>query len=72
MNIVKLRGGAVVVVAEGAGSNLFTEDLGTDEGFNKKLPDIGSFLKKEITKHFEHKVLFYFFVFFCLFFVFFL
>lgn len=42
---------AVVVVAEGAGQEFVTE-TGTDASGNKKLGDIGLYLKKAITDHF--------------------
>ncbi|MBA4388022.1 MAG: diphosphate--fructose-6-phosphate 1-phosphotransferase [Verrucomicrobia bacterium] len=42
---------AVIVVAEGAGQEFVTEK-GTDASGNKKLGDIGLFLKKAITDHF--------------------
>ena len=46
---------AVVVVAEGAGQNLFKQEKGTDKSGNKKLNDIGLLLKKEIQDHFKKK-----------------
>jgi len=46
---------ALIVVAEGAGQNLFEEDLGTDASGNRKLGDIGLLLKKKIADHFKKK-----------------
>lgn len=43
---------AVIVVAEGAGQDLFdTNSLGTDASGNKKLGDIGTFLKDKINSY---------------------
>lgn len=42
------RGHAVIVVAEGAGQDLLTADNGTDASGNKKLADIGIYLKDKI------------------------
>lgn len=47
---------ATIVVAEGAGQH-YVEREGTDAGGNKNLGDIGVFLKKRITTHFETKKL---------------
>jgi 6-phosphofructokinase 1 len=57
LNVLKKRidrrGHAVIVVAEGAGQNLFeAKDNGTDASGNSKLRDIGVFLKDRITAHF--------------------
>ena len=50
---VRDRGHAVIVVAEGAGQNLVpAEEAGLDASGNKKLHDIGIFLRKRITDHF--------------------
>ncbi len=49
------RNHAVIVVSEGAGQDLLETAGGTDASGNKKLGDIGVFLKNEITKHFEQK-----------------
>ena len=47
---------AVIVVAEGAGQKFFADkDSGVDASGNKKLGDIGLFLKEEITKYFHEK-----------------
>ncbi|SDN58428.1 6-phosphofructokinase 1 [Desulfonauticus submarinus] len=48
------RGHAVVVVAEGAGQDLF-DNLGTDASGNKKLGDICAVLREEIKKYFTSK-----------------
>lgn len=53
---IKLRGHAVIVVGEGAGQNLFgDDDLGEDASGNKKLGNIGLFLKEKIKAHFKSK-----------------
>jgi 6-phosphofructokinase 1 len=53
---LKLRGHAVIVVAEGAGQKYF-ENRGEerDESGNIRLKDIGLFLKAEISDHFKKK-----------------
>ncbi len=49
------RGHAVIVVSEGAGQDLLTSTGATDASGNKKLADIGVFLKAEIEKYFKAK-----------------
>jgi 6-phosphofructokinase 1 len=50
---IERRGHAVIVVAEGAGQNLFEEkENGTDASGNAKFRDIGVFLKEQITSYF--------------------
>lgn len=44
---------AVVVVAEGAGQDFFNDNNGTDPSGNKKLNDIGVYLRGEIEKYFK-------------------
>lgn len=44
---------AVIVVAEGAGQNLLEASGETDESGNKRMADIGLFLKSEIIEHFK-------------------
>ncbi len=44
---------AVVVVAEGAGQNLFDSELGSNKSGNKNLADIGLLLKNEIKTAFK-------------------
>ena len=44
---------AVILVAEGAGQELAGEAAGTDASGNKKLSDIGLYLKKRIEKYFD-------------------
>jgi 6-phosphofructokinase 1 len=51
---LKHKSHAVVVVAEGAGQNLASVD-GTDRSGNRKLGDIGVFLKEAISSHFRAK-----------------
>ncbi len=50
---LKMRKHAVVVVAEGAGQDFFAETGETDPSGNKKLGNIGNFLKEKITAHFN-------------------
>lgn len=54
---LKRRGHAVVVVAEGAGSDLMEKELGkrtdVDAGGNRKMHDIGAFLKEKMTAYFK-------------------
>ncbi len=52
---LKSRHHAVVVVAEGAGQKLFTDDLGQDASGNRRLGDIGLLLKERIKAHFAGK-----------------
>lgn len=51
----RLRGHhhAVIVVAEGAGQDLLTSEGGTDDSGNKKLADIGVFLRDKIQAYFK-------------------
>lgn len=49
------RGHAVIVVAEGAGQDLFKEISGTDASGNTKLGDIGSLLCSEIKNFFTQE-----------------
>jgi 6-phosphofructokinase 1 len=46
---------ALIVVAEGAGQNLFGENLGSDDSGNRKLGDIGTLLKTKIGGYFKKK-----------------
>lgn len=50
---LRQRGHAVIVVGEGAGQNLFSDDLGVDASGNRKLGDIGLVLRDEIKAHFK-------------------
>jgi len=50
---LRLRGHAVIVVGEGAGQNLFVDDLGEDASGNRRLGDIGYLLKDRINQHFK-------------------
>jgi len=47
------RGHAVIVVAEGAGQDLMQSNTETDASGNKRLSDIGVWLKDRITEHFS-------------------
>lgn len=49
------RGHAVIVVAEGAGQELFAGQTGADASGNKKLCDIGLLLKEKIKEYFDAK-----------------
>jgi len=49
------RGHAVVTVAEGAGQELLDASLGTDASGNKRLGDIGVFLKGRIQQYFAER-----------------
>jgi 6-phosphofructokinase 1 len=50
-----LRHHAVVAVAEGAGQELFADDLGSDASGNKRLGDIGVLLRDEIRRYFSER-----------------
>ncbi len=50
---LKRRNHAVIIAAEGAGQELVSDTGQTDESGNKKLADIGTFLKGEINRHFR-------------------
>ena len=50
---IRQRGHAVIVVAEGAGQELMTASGQVDPSGNKKLADIGVFLKEKIITHFS-------------------
>jgi 6-phosphofructokinase 1 len=47
------RNHAVIVVAEGAGQNHLPAGTDTDASGNKRMADIGLFLKEKISEHFE-------------------
>jgi 6-phosphofructokinase 1 len=50
---IERRGHAVIVVAEGAGQNLFeAKESGTDASGNAKFRDIGVYLKQRLTEYF--------------------
>lgn len=51
--VVATKGHAVIVVAEGAGEQLLGESAEVDAGGNKKLPEIGLFVKAQVVKHFQ-------------------
>lgn len=52
--VVKKKGHAVVVVAEGAGEDLLGKSTQKDAGGNRKLPPIGEFLKENIISYFKN------------------
>lgn len=54
---LKKRHHALIVVAEGAGQEFFSEMQGKDASGNVKYSDIGIFLRDEITKYFKAKSL---------------
>jgi 6-phosphofructokinase 1 len=47
------RGHAVIIVAEGAGQKYFEDKNETDDSGNKKLNDIGVFMKEKINQYFK-------------------
>ena len=49
------RGHAVIIVAEGAGQDLLEQHAGADASGNKKLGDIGIFLRDAIQAHFRER-----------------
>ncbi len=50
---LRKRHHAVIVVAEGAGQDLLKSEGGTDDSGNKKLADIGTFLRDRIQSYFK-------------------
>jgi len=50
-SVMRRKKHAVVVVAEGCGDTIVRGSGETDAGGNKKLADVGPFLKDEITRH---------------------
>jgi 6-phosphofructokinase 1 len=51
------RNHAVIIVAEGAGQDLLIREAGTDPSGNKKLSDIGRFLRDDIVRYFaKHNI----------------
>jgi len=50
---LRKRHHAVIVVAEGAGQDLLKSEGGTDDSGNKKLADIGTFLRDKIQGYFK-------------------
>ena len=51
--VLRTKGKAVIVVAEGAGEELVSASAGVDAGGNKKLPEIGPFIKDAINLYFK-------------------
>jgi len=52
--LMKAKGHVIIVVAEGCGDTIVSSGSGeTDAGGNKKLADVGVYLKNEISKHFK-------------------
>jgi len=49
------RNHAVILVAEGAGQRLLEQRAGTDASGNRRLGDIGLYLKERIVEHFEQQ-----------------
>jgi 6-phosphofructokinase 1 len=49
---VRRRGHAVIVAAEGAGQHLVADPAGVDASGNRRLGDVGLFLRERITEHF--------------------
>jgi 6-phosphofructokinase 1 len=56
-NRLQVKDHAVVVVAEGAGQNLFESTLGTNKSGNKNLNDIGILLQDEINDFFKEEAM---------------
>jgi 6-phosphofructokinase 1 len=54
-NRLEARRHAVIIVAEGAGQNLLPESDAADASGNRKLGDIGLFLKSEVSRHLESR-----------------
>ena len=52
---VTKRGHAVIVIAEGAMQEQLQTDIKLDAGGNKKLADVGTYLRDRITKYFDEK-----------------
>lgn len=52
-NRIKNRGHAVIIVAEGAGQKFFEDKNEKDDSGNKKLADIGVFMKDRINQYFK-------------------
>ncbi|OXU15886.1 ATP-dependent 6-phosphofructokinase [Sedimentisphaera salicampi] len=52
---MKYKDHAVIVAAEGAGQELLKAEKDEDESGNKRLADIGLFLKESIEEHFSNK-----------------
>lgn len=53
--VLRVKGHAVIVVAEGAGEEILGECAETDAGGNRKLPPIGEFLKLKVTEYFADR-----------------
>ena len=53
--VLKAKGKAVIVLAEGAGEDLVGAAAGVVAGGNKKLPEIGPFFTDAVNKHFKAK-----------------
>ena len=51
--VLEKKGHAVVVVAEGAGEELVGASAEVDAGGNRKLPEIGPFIKDALNRHFK-------------------
>jgi len=54
-NVLKKKGHAVIVVAEGAGEEILGQSATIDKGGNRKLPELGVWLKDQLGKHFDKK-----------------
>eukprot|EP00443_Scrippsiella_acuminata_P111992 CAMPEP_0115576416 /NCGR_PEP_ID=MMETSP0272-20121206/2544_1 /TAXON_ID=71861 /ORGANISM="Scrippsiella trochoidea, Strain CCMP3099" /LENGTH=3038 /DNA_ID=CAMNT_0003011193 /DNA_START=42 /DNA_END=9158 /DNA_ORIENTATION=- len=51
--VMRRKGHCVIVVAEGCGDTIVSATGETDAGGNRKLADVGAYLKSEITLHFK-------------------
>jgi 6-phosphofructokinase 1 len=50
---IERRKHALIIVAEGVGQDLIAKDTGVDASGNKKLADIGAFLKEKVSAYFK-------------------
>eukprot|EP00929_Paragymnodinium_shiwhaense_P116507 TRINITY_DN860_c0_g4_i1.p1 TRINITY_DN860_c0_g4~~TRINITY_DN860_c0_g4_i1.p1 ORF type:complete len:3066 (-),score=802.16 TRINITY_DN860_c0_g4_i1:310-9507(-) len=55
IHLMKTKGSAVIVIAEGCGGTMIKEELGADAGGNKVLADIGPWFKDSITARFKQE-----------------
>lgn len=51
--VLERKGHALIVVAEGAGEEILGQSATTDAGGNRKLPELGVWLKEELGHHFK-------------------
>lgn len=53
LHLIRTKGNAVLVVAEGCGDTLIKSSGDTDAGGNKKLADVGTWLKSQLEEYFK-------------------